>query len=270
MTKRLLALLEVLMAISIICTGYASWSFAEATSLYAESNSMFSAYDVSKQDVTVKLSDFGIEMTTAIDKVGSSQTFQYKTVMLDGKTTEEFTSTSLSILFKIDIESMKNCAVDGFRQDYREESLIVTCAAENVLDKDENGEIGDDERVPKSFDPNEWLGVGYWLTPTIATLKVYGYPNVSHQVSVTINSDGALEMRIPMTELYNLLFPCKNGALNGTKTVDNKTVPYQYLPVELVIDFEQTGEDVESDLIYSITVPCAWRYTFSAQLAPNT
>lgn len=258
MTKRLLALLEVLMAISIVCTGYASWSFAARASHYAE-NGAFTAYTVGPNTTPTTLNPayLGIEMTNIIEGVGASQTFRYKTVTVGGTPTEEFASTSLSILFKVDIDKM-----EGSDADYREEVLLVTCAAKD----------GTTTRYWKDGGDGD---VDYWLTYSSAILYVDGYPNVSLAVDVDVYypesiSDpnyGALKMEIPLTELYNLLLPCKKGAITDGET--------KYLPVELVLDFTPTGagnSDTESENYdtQSITVPCGYQYTFSAQLTPKT
>ena len=239
------------MAISIVCTGYAAWSFSGSVAGYAEGDTMFKAYTVGPDSThtTMDLAYLGIEMTNNVDGVGSSQTFRYQTVTVGGTSTEAFTSTSLSILFKVDIDKMEGSDVD-----YREEILLVTCGA-----KDGNGNT----HVFSDSDKE----VGYWLTCSNATLYVNGYPNVSLAVDWELNLWSNLAMTIPLTELYNLLLPCKKGAITDGDA--------SYLPVELVIDFTPTGagnsdtnsEDYDTQ---SITVPCGYQYTFSAQFKSKT
>ena len=245
MSKRLLALVEVLMAISIFCTGYASWSFAAQRSATVSGSDFFEVFDGGKNEIPVSLDDFGVGITTDITGVGKSRNFQYKVVSTANEERKEFSNTSLSIWFKVDIDAM--AAFD--KQDYNDEALLVTCTAEEYNDQQE-------DFIVRSFAPGD--GVGLWLEPTAATLYVAGYPNVSRTVAWQVNSRGQLEMTIPLAELYNLLLPCQKGEITeGGAT---------YLPVELVIDFTPTPEG-ESD---TITRPCSWQYTFSAQLTPNT
>lgn len=237
------------MAISIICTGYANWACAEQVGTKIDGD--MHAYDVAPDVITVTLDNFGIEMTDEIDGVGSAQTFRYQEIKVGGVLkTEEFTSTALSILFKVNINKMTNWNVEDFTNDYREASLLVTCAVGQTLNN-------------KDFSSDNF-GVGTWLTPESATLYVLGYPNVSRAVTMEM-IDGKLEMVIPMVELYNLLSPCWNGA-----TTEGEA---KYLPVELVIDFKPTGTNAvtEKDSSYSLNSPCnGWGYVFSAQLAPKT
>ncbi|MBQ9785539.1 MAG: hypothetical protein IJW29_08555 [Clostridia bacterium] len=253
MAKRLLALIEVLMAISIFCTGYATWSYVKQTSAYATGSAMFEAFDSERENVEIGLDDFGITMTTSITGVGSSQTFQYKTVTAGSTTTEAFTSTTLSVLFKVNIDTMAACE----SQDYRKESLKVTCTAAEYQAYNET-------YADKTFaeaDANGTIGVGAWLTLSDAVLKVAGYPNVSRTVSVSINASGVLEITIPLSELYNLLLPCEKGSVTeGGQT---------YLPVTLEINFTHTGKSDPSSSTDSLKRPCGWRYTYAAQLTPN-
>ena len=242
------------MAISIFCTGYATWTYTKATGGYASGTSMFTSYDTTPEDVEIGLDDFGITMTTAINGVGSAQTFQYKSITAGNTETEEFTSTTLSILFKINIEAMKNCEL----QDYRNESLRVTCAAAEFSSYLE-GEGYEDPYIAKSFAAN--TDVGIWLAYSGAAFYVHGYPNVSRAVPITLDANGNLTMTVPLSELYNLLLPCEKGTVteNGAK----------YLPVILKIEFTPTGVNTPGSDSTRISRPCEWRYTYSAQLIPN-
>lgn len=225
MKKRLIAFVEVLMAMSVFCTGYAAWSYVSPYSRDALFTvDLFEAYDVTNAQLTP--ADYGVELLTA-NSSGTlqAQTFRYHIVTVNGTATEQFVSTTLSILLSVDLDKMANADTD-----YRLESLVVTC---------EVSATGADFGASS---------IGYWLTvPEQATLKVDGYPNVSRTVSLSL-VNGKLEAVIPLTELYNLLLPCKAP-----------TTPF----MELEIAFAPTGQAGD---FFPISVPCSYQYGFSGIL----
>lgn len=235
--------IAILMAVSIFCTGYAAWSLPGTLEAKLSADNALSSFNVETQTVTLTLGDYGIEMTTAIGNTQAKR-FEYMQSTAGTTVTRDFLCTTLSILFKIDDAKLMSCT----KRDYRRESLLITCKAE------ESGSaipFEDHEGKPVKF-------LSRWLTLNkTATLSVIGYPSAKLTATVSVNSDHNLELAIPLEAIHNLVAPCANGKI----TENGKT----YYPLELSVEFEPTGVGM-SGPAFPLSSPCNFTYTFGATL----
>ena len=213
MTKRLIALLEILMAVSIVCTGYAAWVMAKAETLTIFGDSAgFGVYDTSQRYYT----DYGVTIAKSGADGASYKGFSLRTTTGSGGTTYSFSNAMLSIVLVVDMDTLST-AHDG---SYREESLVLTCRASSEY-------TGAQSFAAKNANGSD--GIGAILTPPeSAVLNVHGYPSFTRDVPVTLNADGELEIEVPLQMLYDLLSACEQ-ATTPSVVVD---IPFTFAPIE--------------------------------------
>ncbi|MBQ9774173.1 MAG: hypothetical protein IJW30_05865 [Clostridia bacterium] len=235
MTRKLIALVEVLMVISIISTGYASWSYFRPHTLDASTNTIVS-YEVEAQNLE-SYGVFPLSNTEASAQGLSTQTFRY--ITQNGA--QALTSNTLSMWFRITPSSM-------IGEDKVHDAVVMhlTCTAKSGA-------------TPIYFvnttdaDGNDVSGINYWLQyPARARLVVKGFENRTLQATVK-EQDGNLVMEFPLTEIYQMLSACE-----GRETFF----------VELCLDFTQTSDTYSSDT--PLSWACAYTYSFSAVLRPKS
>ena len=231
MTKKLIALIEVLMVVSLFCTGFASWMISP----YTDGNSKTQLGSVSSHAVEIRQpSSYGISLATSDSATGlKAETFRY--VMKNGKL--ELSNLKLSVLLKVTAATLKAA------EDYHDTELIITCKVNNIPF----------DRATRTDSSSEWTDVsgegdysistgsvsGWTATvlPDTCTITLGGYPNLRLYVSVipikTVAADGnsytvdQLQIKIPLDQIYNII------SLNKLNTTTS------YLKVEL--EFEPKG-----------------------------
>ena len=182
------------MAVSIVCTGYATWVMARPqthTTLGDEAG--FGVFDISQRYYT----DYGVSLATSGADGASYKGFSLHTTAGSNGTTYSFSNTTLAIVLVVDIDILTT-AHDG---SYRGESLVLTCRASSAYESQSFG----------VKNPNGSDGIGATLTfPESAVLNVHGY-SATRDVPVTLNEHGELEMEIPLQMLYDLLDACEQA-----------------------------------------------------------
>ena len=240
MSKRLIALVEVLMVVSLFCTGFASWSV-----VIAQPDSILSLSTESYGVESNALGSYGLELLSEAYGV-KAKNFEYvKTVVAGGSPVYRATNSTLSMLLRVDTATMAANA-----NDYREQILFLTCSA-----KDQNGNAR--SFMPQDAGHNNQNGVsGYYKAPKLCKLTLVDYPSRTVTVDLSNNFDASgkinvdeLTVKIPLVQLYNLAkdYMIRDGAGNlKTPTV--------------IVELEFEAND---DNIY---IPCGWIYTFTAKV----
>ncbi len=196
MSKKLIALVEVLMVVSLFCTGFASWSIV-VNQPGPDQSVTLTAYDAESHI----LSDYGIGLTASEDGI-TARSFTYvRAETSGGNAVYQSTNSTLSMLITVDTEQMANAA-----HDYREQTLLLTCSARDSDSKARSFQ-------PKDANNSNQSGVtGYYNAPKFCKLTLNDYPNRYILVDISNNFDpetgkvnvDALSIEIPLVQLYNL------------------------------------------------------------------
>ena len=177
MTKKLIALIEVLMVVSLFCTGFASWMISP----YTDGSSKTQQGSVSSHAVEKRNLDYygiGINNTGAND-------FRYAAVTTASGTVNKFTNKTISVNITVNRSVMKTRmeSAGGYSGDV----LSIVCSAKKL--------------TASLFGQMDQQGLHY---PTSCKLSVKGYPNLFVIANVTCNSDNTLGIKIPIEQIYNV------------------------------------------------------------------
>ena len=231
MTKKLIALIEVLMVVSLFCTGFASWMISPQT----DGNSKTQLGSIDSHAVEKRQpSYYGLSLATSDTASGlQAETFRY--VMKNGKL--ELSNLTLSVLLKVTAATLS--AAD----DYHNTALVITCKVNNIpfdratrTDASSNWTdvAGEGDYSVSTGSVTGWTGTAL---PDTCTVTLGGYPNLHLYASImpikTISNNGnsytvdELQIKIPLEQIYNLI------VLNKINTTTS------YLKFEL--EFEPIG-----------------------------
>ena len=217
MTKKLIALVEVLMVVSLFCTGFASWSILVPQ---ADPNTAMGgaiAYDVESR--LYKPSDFGIDLNgtysqsatgeyvynsttkkyelwtsessgTRYTKTLTGNGLRHTTETVGGTTSYVFTNTTLSVELLVDHTQMQACLSAG---DYLDFDILLTLSAKNT-----NNQVYSIYGSAQSWESLKLKA------PETAKISVKGYPNLYVFAEPAADANGMLTLRIPIDRIYNL------------------------------------------------------------------
>ena len=257
MTKKLIALVEVLMVISLFCTGYATWLISAPTEVPWDTKGTISVYDVEQLE-QLSPAYFGIALSGASYEANASggyaynretlsfssgsgykltksgETFRYSTATTNTGSKNSFTNTSFSIMILVDSAVMAERITSG---DHRTAGVKINCSAQRG-----NGQlvypIAGFSNIG-GYIPWEKQGLVYSKT---CQLTLSGYPNLYIMADVVGNTNGSLDITIPVEQIYNL------AAMNKLS---------QPTFMELEIEFSNTGYTVDP------ATPCGYTPTFT-------
>jgi hypothetical protein len=177
MTKKLIALVEVLMVVSLFCTGFASWIISP----YTDGNSKTQLGSVSSHAVEKRNLDYyGI----GINNTGASD-FRYAAVTTSSGTVNKFTNKTISVNITVNRSVMKTRMESS--GGYSGDVLEINCAAKMATNS--------------LFQQMASYGLQY---PSDCKLVLGGYPNLFVIASVTLESDNTLNIRIPIEQIYHI------------------------------------------------------------------
>jgi len=177
MTKKLIALIEVLMVVSLFCTGFASWMISP----YTDGNSKTQLGSVSSHAVEKRNLDYyGI----GINNTGASD-FRYAAVTTASGTVNKFTNKTISVNITVNRSVMKTRMESS--GGYSGDVLEINCAAKMATNS--------------LFQQMASYGLQY---PSDCKLVLGGYPNLFVIASVTLESDNTLNIRIPIEQIYHI------------------------------------------------------------------
>ena len=258
MTKKLIALVEVLMVLSLFCTGYASWLISAPYEVPWDSKGTISVYDVEREQFSPTY--FGIALSGAsyeanasggysynqgtlsfasgsgYKQIKSGETFRYSTVTTKDGSKNSFTNTAFSIMILVDPTVMAERIASG---EHRLASVKINCSAQRG-----NGQliypIAGSSNIG-GFTPWEKQGLVYSKT---CQLTLSGYPNLYIMADVVGNANGSLDITVPVEQIYNL------AALNKLS---------QPTFIEMMIEFNNTGYTIDP------ATPCGYTPTFTIQ-----
>lgn len=178
MFKKLIALVEALMLVSLFCIGFASWSIIDPNGVTLGENGEIGGSIQTESVHNVSLDTIGFTST-------SNQTsFKYNLTQIDSATTAEFSKTTLTIDVTFDKATLTALAYDGPYQ------LLFEC--------------NNKTNAVNIFEAN-----GYLTPPTIATAHLSGFPNQKIESSITASAS-SLSAGFPIKStsqlcLYNLI-----------------------------------------------------------------
>ena len=240
MSKKLIALLEVLMVVSLFCTGFASWSV-----IVDQPDSFLTVSSEAYEVEGLALRQYGMTLMSEADGLRSTSFEYVETQIAGGNKVYQATSSTLSMLLRVDPNVMA-----ANETDYRQQILLLTCSV-----KDENNAL-------RSFKPQDanngnQSGVsGYYKAPRFCKLTLNDYPNRYIMVDLSNNFDeqgkintDILTVEIPLTQLYNLVKDYMVKDENGTLKTPIVIAELEFEPNDTRID-----------------IPCKWIYTFSARI----
>lgn len=217
MTKKLIALVEVLMVVSLFCTGFASWSIMIPNADPATPMGGAIAYDVESQ--LYKPSDFGIDLNgtysqsatgeyvynsatkkyelwtegstgTRYTKTLTGKGLRHTTQTVGGTTTHVFTNTTLSVELVVDHTQMQACLSAG---DYLDFDILLTLSAKNA----------NNQTYSIYGSAQSWESMKL-IAPKTAKVSVNGYPNLYVFADTAADANGMLTLKIPIDRIYNL------------------------------------------------------------------
>ena len=222
------------MAVSIVCTGYATWVTTKTqTQTTFGDEAGFEVFDTSQRYYT----DYGVTIATSGADGASYKGFAIHTATGSAGTKCFFSNTTLSIVLRVDMETLAT-AHDA---SYREESLLLTCRAYSEY-------VGVQSFTATNANGSDGIGATL-AAPDHATLDVYGYPTY-RDVDLAINESGELEIEIPLQLLYDLLATCEQA------TTPSVVVNIPFTPTAEQYDAADTN--VRNILVYE--------YQFSGSL----
>lgn len=236
MSKKLIALVEVLMVVSLFCTGFASWTIVEHLPDSVQSGSV-DVYNVE----SYALSDYGIALTSEADGITAKSFGYVRAETSGGNAVYQSTNSTLSMLITVDTAKMASAA-----NDYREQALLLTCSAKDNAEKAHSFQSKDEGN-------NNQAGVtGYYSAPKFCKLTLNDYPNRYIMVDLSNNFDAetgavnvdTLSIEIPLVQLYNL---AKDYMAGGTCMVIAE------------LEFEPRSNA-------NLSTPCSWTYSFTAKI----
>ncbi len=245
MSKKLIALVEVLMVVSLFCTGFASWSIVIDIQDDAYLTFTSEAYDVEAH----VLEEYGIALTSEADGLKATSFGYVETLVAGGEIVYQPTNSTLSMLLSVDTATMA-----ANENDYREQTLLLTCTAREIeLDKNGNPTGNKPQRTFKSAN-----GVTtHYNAPKFCKLTLNDYPNRYIMVDLSNNFDSSgrinvdvLTIEIPLVQLYNLAKDYMVKDSNG-----NLKTPI--VIAELEFEPGTTGR---------VDIPANWIYTFAAKI----
>ena len=108
MSKKLIALVEVLMVVSLFCTGFASWSIVIDIQDDAYLTFTSEAYDVEAH----VLEEYGIALTSEADGLKATSFGYVETLVAGGSIVYQPTNSTLSMLLSVDTATMAANAND--------------------------------------------------------------------------------------------------------------------------------------------------------------
>ena len=240
MSKKLIALVEVLMVVSLFCTGFASWSVVVDQADPSLSLSI-EAYDVEG----LALHQYGMALMSEADGLKATS-FEYVETLVSGsQVVYQPTNSTLSMLLRVDPAVMA-----ANKSDYRQQMLLLTCSAKEIT-----VEKGETKEVPKTFTAANGVTT-FYKAPKFCKLTLNDYPNRYIMVDLSNNFDAMgnvsadeLTIEIPLVQLYNLVKDYMVKDASGTiKT-----------PI-VIAEMEFEANDSRID------IPCGWTYTFTAKI----
>ena len=232
MTKKLIALVEVLMVVSLFCTGFASWAILLPNDQSPPPTGTMIAYGVAQHDAAY----LGISLAVTANDGKAAQAFRYSTTTAASSSapTHTFISKTLSIFIVADHAKMAERLT---ADDYRSDVVLINCHTE----KDSAVfPIAAGSDTSYSWESNKLV---YNRT---CKLTLNGYSNIFVMADVAARADGSLDISIPVEQIYNMVL------------LDKLNTDSSYL--ELEISFTDAGFTNSK-----IPTPCGYTPIFTVQ-----
>ncbi len=237
MSKKITALVEILMVICLLCTGYSSWLISQPYQATANEGGL-EAY----APIVRTMADYGLTLTKSAGNV-TAESFSYVTMSTGESTWYEFTNLSLSMLLKVDLSKADQIP------DARADDLIVYCQAFSQVS-------GTTTKVTRPFadvEGNNNRGPNKILDhPTTAKVSLHEYPTITTTVPVTVNELGYLEIRLSMEEIYNMISLYK-GSTN---------TPMLIIHLDFAVKQTTAGADITVSQTDYESLCSTWKYDF--------
>ena len=225
MTKKIIALVEVLMVMSLFCIGYSAWAITPEGNPEAYPTGTITSYTVSD----LSMSRHGLSLTVQ-DKDSkptyTAKKFSYSTITANGTSTNQYTNTTLSMLLKVEHAKLTSYS------DYADKNLVVTCII--------NAQATDSDKASENLTISGFTTDTFFMnqfeTITAGTLSLVGYPNLS--VPITVVAGDTLNITIPLEYVYNLITLDKINASTGVSYLaleldftQKDTLTNEYIPI---------------------------------------